>query len=359
MTARSVRLQFRGDSRSAGTHVNLSAVRSDGPVLWVAGDETATLERLVADDPAHPTAYGEQVTFPLADLVDLPGGVDEEADLEGLARSGGFLWAVGSHSLKRKGVKDRHGDAKALQRLARVEGEANRQVLLRLPVVDADGLPTLVREATVDGSPVTAAGLGTAGRRDLRDLLAGDPHLGPFLPLPGKDNGFDVEGLAVVGDSVFLGLRGPVLRGWACVLELRPYADSRDPAWLRLAGFPDGSPYRKHVLDLGGLGVRDLCPDGEDLLVLAGPTMDLDGPVRVVRWRGAATGDAAQVVGRDRLHRELDLPYGEGEDHAEGISWVGAADSRGLLVVYDSPSAGRLDADGGVRADLLGLPGTA
>ncbi len=205
---------------------------------------------------------------------------------------------------------------------------------------------------------MTAAGLGTAGRRDLRDLLAGDPHLGPFLALPGKDNGFDVEGLAVVDDRVFLGLRGPVLRGWALVLELRPYADSQDPARLRLADFPDGAPYRKHALDLGGLGVRDLCPDGDDLLVLAGPTMDLDGPVRVVRWRGAARGDAPQVVRRDDLPRELDLPYGEGEDHAEGISWVETADGRGLLVVYDSPSASRLDADGGVHADVLGLPAT-
>ena len=48
---RTVRLRFGGLSRAATTHTNLSAVRVDGPVLWIAGDETATLERLVADDP--------------------------------------------------------------------------------------------------------------------------------------------------------------------------------------------------------------------------------------------------------------------------------------------------------------------
>ncbi len=66
-----------------------------------------------------------------------------------------------------------------------------------------------------------AAGFGARGK-DLRDLLEDDEHLAPFLAIPGKDNGLDVEGIAVRGDRVLLGLRGPVLRGWALVLELRP-----------------------------------------------------------------------------------------------------------------------------------------
>ena len=52
---RTVRLRFEQTSRPAATHTNLSAVRDDGRVLWLAGDETATVERLVADD-AGPTA---------------------------------------------------------------------------------------------------------------------------------------------------------------------------------------------------------------------------------------------------------------------------------------------------------------
>jgi hypothetical protein len=43
-----------------------------------------------------------------------------------------------------------------------------------------------------------------------------------------------VEGLAVHGDTLCIGLRGPVLRGWACVLEVLPAADYRDPTRLRL-----------------------------------------------------------------------------------------------------------------------------
>jgi hypothetical protein len=354
---RMVQLQFEAPARMAGTHTNLSAVRSDGAVLWVAGDETATVERLIADDPDEPHRYGQQTSFRLADFVPLPAAGDdaEEADIEGLARQGCFLWAVGSHSLRRKQIKAKHSGEKALRRLASVTGQPNRQILVRLPVGVVDGVPTVVRELERDGVRHRAASFGTHGA-DLREILAGDEHLGRFLPLPGKDNGLDVEGIAVAGPRVYLGLRGPVLRGWAMVLELRPEVDPHAPERLRLIPFDDGRPYRKHVLRLRGLGIRDLCPHGDDLLVLAGPTMDLDGPVHVFRWHGAQQADTPQVVRGDLLTRELDLPYGDGYDHAEGIGLLGSADSPRLLVVYDSPSPARLTDDGGVRADVIRLP---
>ncbi|SDD54909.1 Protein of unknown function [Geodermatophilus telluris] len=348
-------LRFGSAARASATHTNLSAVRSDGPVLWVAGDETATVERLVADDPAAPSRYGDQTGFPLADLVPLPGGtgpgVEEEADIEGLARSGDALWVVGSHSLRRRRIRDEHDGERALRRLARVTGQPRRQLIARVPVVEVGGLPTLVED---DGTQCAAA-FGARGK-DLRDLLADDEHLAPFLPIPGKDNGLDVEGIAVSGDRVYLGLRGPVLRGWALVLELCPEVDAHDPTRLRLRRFPDGRRYRKHVLRMAGLGVRDLCPQGEDLLVLAGPTMDLDGPVYVYRWHGACSVEEPTVVRGDRLTRELTLPYGDGDDHPEGIGLLGPAADGLLLVVHDSPAPGRLTADGGVLADVVALP---
>ncbi|MGK5113580.1 GNAT family N-acetyltransferase [Geodermatophilus sp. CPCC 205506] len=360
MTAgRTVKLQFQESARRAGTHSNLSAVRSDGVVLWVAGDETATIERLVADAPDKPHRFAGQASFRLADFVQLPvadeSDGEDEADIEGLARHGSFLWAVGSHSLRRKQIKSRHSGEEALRRLAEVSGQPNRQILVRLPVGVVDGLPTVVPELEEDGVRHRAASFGLHGT-DLRHVLADDEHVGPFLPLPGKDNGLDVEGIAVTGSRVYLGLRGPVLRGWAVVLELRPEVDPEAPERLRLTQFDDGRPYRKHVLLLRGLGIRDLCPHGEDLLVLAGPTMALDGPVHVFRWHGALRADAPKVVRGDLLTRELTLPYGDGCDHAEGIGVIGAADRPRLLVVYDSPSPTRLIADGSVLADVVRLP---
>jgi hypothetical protein len=334
-------------------HTNLSGVQEDGPCLWAISDEGARIERLTAttDHDGRVTAFTAHRTFALADLVKLPAGPDEEADLEGLARTGEWLWTVGSHSHKRKRIKPRHSPAKARKRLATVVREDNRFILARLPVVTGtDGLPEVVREAE-DGR--CAAILGGDGDA-ITDLLGDDPHLAPFLSLPGKDNGLDIEGIAVLGDRVYLGLRGPVLRGWAVIIELRPDDDPGGER-LRLLPFDDGSLYRTHFLDLGGLGVRDLCPDGDDLLILTGPTMDLDGPVRLVRWpRAADTGEPA-VVAAGELRVLGELPYGEGEDHPEGMTLLKGADAERVLVVYDSPAPDRHTPDGGVLADVIML----
>ncbi|HEX2300657.1 MAG TPA: DUF3616 domain-containing protein [Pseudonocardiaceae bacterium] len=337
-----VPLRFASHAVEAQTHVNLSAIRSDESVLWIAGDETATVERLTAADGAYQT----HATFPLAKVIALPGGPEDEVDVEGLARQGPYLWAVGSHSSRRKKIKDKHDDEKSVRRLARVSDEPSRRVVARLAVTpDDDGLPGIVDEAPGGHTSAILPG-------GISAVLDEDEHLAPFLAIPGKDNGFDVEGVAVRGDSLYLGLRGPVLRGWAVVLEVVP-VDAAQPGRLELAALDDDRLYRKHFLDLGGLGIRDLSADGDDLLVLAGPSMDLDGPVRVYRWHDALGGeDPPQVVREQALSRELDLPYGEGVDHAEGIALL---PDRRLLVVYDSPAPERLIEPGTVLADVFAL----
>jgi hypothetical protein len=361
---RQVPLFFDEPSKAGGTHVNLSAVRTDGRHLWVAGDETATVERLTAlEGDGTVTGFGHQVSVPLAELVDLPGAHGEEADVEGLARSGPWLWAVGSHSLKRKRIRDHDSDAKARKRLGKVVREANRYVLVRLPIDPATGLPA--REVTVGGETLTAAVLG-AHDDDLTAHLAGDDLLAPFLSIPSKDNGLDVEGIAVHhsehGVRLYVGLRGPVLRGWAVLLELRPGTHRKHPGRLVLEEFGDGedegATYRLHLLDLRGLGIRDLCPDGDDLLVLTGPSMGLSGPVRVHRWVGGCRAEAADVVRADELPVVLDLLHGQGEDHPEGIALLpgepGEPDR--LLVVLDSPAPHRHTTEGGMLAELWALP---
>ncbi len=353
-------LLFTEESRAGDTHVNLSAVRHDGEHLWVAGDETATVERLTArvEDGAV-VRYDRQVTVRLGELVDLPAGPDEEADVEGIARAGDHLWAIGSHSLKRKRVRAHDDDRKARRRLARVVREENRFVLVRLPVDPATGLPA--REVRRGERTLTAAVL--AGDDALTAVLADDDLLGPFLGIPSKDNGVDVEGVAVHETHgelrLYVGFRGPVLRGWAVLVEVRPRTHPHDPHRLRLGRLEDGARYRLHLLDLGGLGIRDLCPDGDDLLVLAGPSMSLSGPVRVHRWTGAARTDAADVVRAGELPVELELPHGDGVDHPEGIALApadGPGGRRQLLVVLDSPAPGR-HVPGGMLADVHDLPG--
>ncbi|MGH3789134.1 MAG: DUF3616 domain-containing protein [Pseudonocardiaceae bacterium] len=340
MDIEQIPLRFAQHAVDAQTHVNLSAVRPDAAYLWIAGDETATVERFTADG----TGYGQHTTFRLADILALPGGPEDEVDVEGLARHGPYLWAIGSHSSRRKRIKAKHDGDKAARRLAEVTDEPSRRIVARLAIANGpDGLPAIVRESPAGHTSALLPG-GITG------TLAVDEHLAPFLAIPGKDNGFDIEGVAVHGESLYLGLRGPVLRGWAVVITLLPRG-SEDV--LELAPLDDrGTIYRKHFLDLDGLGVRDLCPDGDDLLVLAGPSMDLDGPVRVYRWRGALDGGAPRIVRAPALSRELDLPFGDGDDHAEGI---GLLEGRRLLVVYDSPSPARLIEPGTVLVDVVRL----
>jgi Protein of unknown function (DUF3616) len=77
---------------------------------------------------------------------------------------------------------------------------------------------------------------------------------------------------------VAIGLRGPVLRGIAILLEIEVELGSSHELNLKTIT-DDGRQYKRHFLDLNGLGIRELCweENGESLLVLAGPTMELDG----------------------------------------------------------------------------------
>ena len=150
---------------------------------------------------------------------------------------------------------------------------------------------------------------GDAQGNLLTEALKKDDHIGPFvrrvLPdgtvegIPSKDNGLDVEGLAVSGNRVFLGLRGPVLRGWTVVIELQVTERSAGVFMLDVLG-SSGATVRRHFLELDGLGVRDLVMHGKDLFVLAGPTMDLDGPVFIYRWSNALEqGGDSLTFGRE------------------------------------------------------------
>ena len=316
--------------------------------LFTACDETATVEQLVRQRDG---VYGDHRNIEMGAFFDLPDGPDGEMDIEGLAVDDGWLWVVGSHSLKRDKPGDDDDHDTALDELTEVEVDPNRWFLGRLPLQDVgDGIHTPVEELEVDGQ-VRVAGcvkMKDDGRNTLTKAMADDVHLAPFLDVPSKDNGFDVEGVAARGDRVWLGLRGPVLRGWAVVLELH-MKTKKDGRRLKPRKIGDDDQrYRKHFCDLDGLGIRDLVLDGDALLILAGPTMDLDGPVSVYRWEGVLDTEHHTVLSRDEVVHVADLPYGEGVDHPEGIAVVQPEDRRyapRLLVVHDNPHPDRLVGD--------------
>ncbi|HEV7727293.1 MAG TPA: DUF3616 domain-containing protein [Modestobacter sp.] len=100
----------------------------------------------------------------------------------------------------------------------------------------------------------------------------------------------------------------------------------------------DGTPHLAAVFGTHGPDLRQLLP------------------VHVFRWHDALTADTPQVLRGELLTREVDLPFGIGDDHAEGLGLLGPPEDPRLLVVHDSPAPSRLGADGSVTADVVRLP---
>jgi hypothetical protein len=348
--------------------------------LFVAADETFTLEhlRLRHDAEGSIIQFAHHQQLALADILqDFRGtskkGNVQEIDLEGLAYCEPYLWFVGSHSTKRKKPKTKSVDILRnpadLERLATVEFELNRYLLGRIRLShNSDGqlqFPNPKSLTTADAAYLER----TADGNLLLDALKTDPHLGPILTTahsdeciayPGKDNGFDIEGIVVHDDRLFLGLRGPVLRGWSLLLEVAVEVSS--PGFLKLKPLePGGEYYRKHFLNLRGLGIRDLCLRENDLLILAGPTMNLDGPVYLFSLKGGL--DVLQ--GSDKPDENVldilgEIPVGVGAtagyDHPEGLTLVPRDDATQVLVIYDSPVPARKAQGAGVAiADIFAL----
>lgn len=346
-SATRVTLRFRPPdhplSPDAVVRDDLSACARSGDTLFLACDETSGVERLRKVG----RGWGQHRHFDVADFIDLPEGSGGEVDIEGLAIDDGWLWITGSQSLKR-GKPDGRDGAKGLERLARIKRDGNRQFLGRLPLVATpEGLEPVARDGKRRAAHV-AFQPGGKLRRWLRD----DAHLAPFLGIPSKDNGLDVEGIAARGARVWLGLRGPVLRGHAVILE---FVFREAKGILKPRRIDGRARYRKHLLDTGGHGVRDLAFDGDDLLVLTGTPLAGDGAAAILRWTGAVGSAASAVHLAPDVAPALALPYAAADDNPEGLTaWEDGA----WLIVHDSPHPARLSTETeDYRADLWHLTG--
>ena len=359
-----VTLDSAGAGEKNGRVRDISCVEQVGCNLWLGSDETIVAERLSWDSKRK--RFGQHAVFDLTKFFTLPAGADEEIDIEGMAVAPPYLWITGSHSLTR-GKADGKTFAEAITELTTIQRQTNRYFLARLPLVegvDSPGDYELLRTAVDPAAPdrsISASRLfGTGATSVLTDALRFDELLRPYVDLPSKDNGLDVEGLAVAGERVLLGLRGPVLRGWAVVLELEPEYFCDGYFTLRSIG-RKGKLYRRHFFDLRGLGIRDLQIVDDDLLILAGPTMAIDGRVLLLRWKRFKKRSKEAVVTRDELDVVLDFASRDigqrGRNHPEGIALFRPPAEcdlpAGLLVTYDSPAGEYRKSKSCVNADLF------
>ena len=359
---------------------SLSALVCAGGAVFAGGDEGVKMARLEERDGGQ--------RFELDTLIDLSKWFDlpkpppmdptkkvKEIDLEGLAvdLESNVMWLVGSHSLKRGKAEAGVVTAKNLKELSEVKSDANRCFLGCVRLRDEGGKLQLSADGPKPSDERAAQLVGDETTNELLDEIRGDELFKRFCTagaaIPGKDNGVDIEGLACApGGRVLVGMRGPVLRGIAIVLELAPMrvespATKADRMRLTAIG-AGGRKYRRHFLDLGGHGIRDLCWDDGDLLVLAGPTAGLDAPPVIFRWKaakealGKASSDEEQFFWRAEGALVVE-PLGAdwqqeepGVDHAETITFIG---NKKLAIGYDSPGTTRLRGPATVDVDILEL----
>jgi hypothetical protein len=319
------------DKQAEKLQKNLSALAAHDGALWLGGDEGQSLYR---SQPLGEHRYGDLLKVKLKEFG-LAGDKDDgESDIEGLALDGDRLWLVGSHSLRRRKHNDDEGQP--LDLYDDVDQSRNAHVLgcLRL---DGDGLPVAGQRLAFDA---------VAGRDVLTPALAADPRIAPFLVIPSKDNGLDIEGIAARGERLLVGLRGPVLRGIALVLDLRVAGLGGEGPTLTL----EGLCYR--YLQLSGLAVRDLAvvPGSDDVLVLAGPTMDLPGPCYLYRWRNALRSEDSvlgSIISLETTEPLLWIRDGSpgrpdgGSDKPEGLEVQKREDHLLAWVAYDDPTGPR------------------
>ena len=208
------------------------------------------------------TDHSDETRGPKSDVTTCPGGRKRFKDIdgEGVAYARPFFYVVGSHGCSRKDAEFRVSSF-ILARV-RVDDEGH--------VVDAAGKP-------VD-QPGGSKGVVTTYR--LADLLRKAERVGEFFgkrlqaDSGAESNGLNVEGIAVIGDEVFFGLRAPSLEGSAFVVTASLadlFADGQGAAKV--------AP-RVDPVALGhGMGIRDLAARGDgSLLVLAGPAQEQDLP---------------------------------------------------------------------------------
>ncbi|RWE33817.1 MAG: DUF3616 domain-containing protein [Mesorhizobium sp.] len=286
---------------------NLSGLAADARLLWTVSDEGRTFECL----EAHEAGYVLVRQYRIDDFIARWPGVEEskggaELDLEAVDVAQGALWLCGSHCHVRLAHDD---DDKDLLR-SKIRARPSRHLLARITLMD-------------DGSRLGKMKVvSRKGAGSIRGVLAGDAYLKPFLDLPSKENGLDIEGLVVTEDEVLLGLRGPRLDNSAVVVHLRLTKDL------------EVKSYRLSFLDLGSLAIRDLCRNGSAIFIVAGPVGDAMGPFRLYRWQPAATSLIQ--------HPENLYEWPAGSEKPEGLCFLERNGKPGCLIVYDRPDNSRI-----------------
>ncbi|MBP2428963.1 MULTISPECIES: DUF3616 domain-containing protein [Bradyrhizobium] len=238
-------------------------------------------------------------------VVKCSAGKDDFKDLDGeaVALDDKFFYVVGSHGCSRNSNKFR----------------TSSFILARVPI-------DVVRTASGAPNNVDTIGPKSTSYR-LSEALLASPTLKDHYALDlMTKNGLNIEGLAVAGGKLYVGLRAPVI-------GKKAYLVAVDRDWLFDASRPVAqADIREIDLDLGGRGIRDLAvmADGR-LLALGGPAQsdDFSFALYAVEPASKTATPIAELV---------DVPDG---GKAEALQILAQAPTTlDLLVLFDSAKGG-------------------
>ena len=301
--------------------LNVSAIafNKDRRLLVVGSDEGSVIQVLKRNDDQTYKAKDER-------NIELDSRLgNQEIDIEGIAWGKKYVYVIGSHSRKRERVKYKETDPKDnkkakknRERLRTTATEPSRERLYRVKL-DEEG------QAEKDSIDMVT----------LRNIFANDKLLRPFQALPSKENGIDIEGIAADGDDkLYIGFRGPVLRGNYVPVMVIEFKDE----------FKENDIDAKvKFVNLDGLGIRDmLWVNKDEFLILAGPMGDGPGSYRLYHWNGehcVPGRDEPQALLNAKLLCEIPLP--DPGAKAEGLALLDRQDDLyEVMVVYDGVANG-------------------
>ncbi|MFK5893054.1 MAG: DUF3616 domain-containing protein [Pseudomonadota bacterium] len=231
----------------------------------------------------------------------------KEMDIEGLAVEGNYVYVLGSHSSKRQKISKNKKYKKNKKKFydSKIKDEKNRDWLYRL-TLDSNA-------KVIDKEKIT-----------LRKIIKKDKVLKSFSHIPSKENGIDIEGIAVKNGWMYLGFRGPVFReNYVPVMKLK----FKDPK----------NSYQLLYLTLAGRGIRDMVSVANGFLIIAGPVGDGDSSYQLYHWDGKdmipGKNRKRKDIGRVKLLGEIIPPKG---GKAEGLVVMQEDKSKYQLIIsYD------------------------
>ena len=202
--------------------------------------------------------------FSIAGTTIVPGAVisllgdqaDTDPDAEAVAFHDGFFFVTGSHGVTRVHAKE---NSSFLVFRFKVNAQTGKPDFL---VTDREVNPAIQKSGA------------------LRTTIRVAEHVGPFAEKALNANGVNIEGLALDGDRIYFGFRGPSVDGRAFILSAKT-----DGLYIALTPLEP----KTHVLALGGnVGIRDLARVDNGLLVLSGAVNDQDIAPAVFLWEPAS-----------------------------------------------------------------------